>query len=96
MSVFYYLSLILFCFLCVLLCFVILIQESKSSGLGSSFGDASSSVFGTGTAEVLQKFTAYLAAFFMLACIIFSTWSSSAGRSDAFSSKIDYQQESSG
>ncbi len=38
MSFLYYLAMILFMILCVVLCVVILVQESKSSGLGASFG----------------------------------------------------------
>src|SRR6188472_943365 len=69
----YFFAIILFLLLCVLLCGVILIQESKSTGLGASFGgDASDSVFGTSTADVLKKFTAWLAAFFLLSCILLS------------------------
>lgn len=72
---FYFTAIFLFLFLCALLCGVILIQESKNSGLGSSFGgEASDSLFGTSTADVLKKFTAYLAAIFMAACIFLSYW----------------------
>jgi len=56
-------------------------QESKSSGLGSSFGgDASDSVFGTSTADVLKKFTAWLAVIFFVSCILLSLWTSAMGR----------------
>ena len=56
--------------LCGLLCLVILIQESKSLGLGASFGgDSGDSVFGTSTAAVLKKFTAYLAVIFIVSCV---------------------------
>lgn len=84
MSVLFYIFLFLFVGLCTLLCFVILIQESKSLGLGSSFGgDASDSLFGTSTAAVLKKFTAYLAGLFLVVCLVLSLWSSSIGRSAA-------------
>lgn len=84
MSILFYTCLFMFLGLCVLLCFVILIQESKSLGLGASFGgDAGDSVFGTSTAQVLKKFTAYLAVFFMITCIFLSLLSSSLGRSKA-------------
>lgn len=56
-------------------------QESKSFGLGASFGgDSSSSLFGTSTADVLKKFTAWLAAIFLGSCIVLSLWTSSIGR----------------
>ena len=82
MSILFYLSIALFLVLCVILCLVILVQESKSLGLGASFGgDPGESLFGTSTAEVLKKFTAWLAAAFMIACILLSLWTSSIGRS---------------
>ena len=57
MTFIFYFSIFLFMLLCAVLCFVILIQESKSTGLGASFGgDASESVFGTATADVLKKY----------------------------------------
>lgn len=72
----------------VLLCFVILIQESKSMGMGASFGgDAGESLFGTSTADVLKKFTAWLAVIFMGACIILSLWTSALGRSNTHASE---------
>lgn len=82
MSFIYFFSLTLFLLLCVLLCFVILIQESKSTGLGASFGgESGDSLFGTSTAEVLKKFTAWLAFFFLLSCVLLSLWTSALGRS---------------
>lgn len=81
MTAFFYVTLFLFIGLCALLCFVILIQESKSLGLGASFGgDAGDSLFGTSTAAVLKKFTAYLAGIFLLICLILSFWTSAIGR----------------
>ena len=81
MTFIFYLALFLFMALCGLLCLVILVQESKSMGLGASFGgDAGESIFGTSTADVLKKFTAYLAAIFMIACVLLSLWSSALGR----------------
>ena len=76
MTFLFYTSLFLFLLMSVLLCLVILIQESKSMGLGASFGgDPGNSVFGTSTAAVLKKFTAYLAVAFMIACVFLSIWS---------------------
>ena len=64
-----------------LLSFTILMQESKSMGLGASFGgDVSDSLFGTSTAVVLKKFTAYLVVIFMASCILLSIWTSALGR----------------
>lgn len=79
---FYFTAIILFLLLCVILCSVILVQESKSSGLGSSFGgENSDSLFGTSTADVLKKFTAYLAVAFMVACIVLNYWTEGLERS---------------
>lgn len=84
MSFLFYLFVFLFLFLCVLLILVILSQESKSMGLGAAFGgDASNSLFGTSTADVLKKFTSYLIVIFMASCIILSLWSGALGRAKA-------------
>lgn len=81
MTVLFYIFLFLFMLLCVLLCFVILIQEAKSLGLGASFGgDSGDSLFGTSTAEVLKKFTGYVAGIFLVTCLLLSFWTSSLGR----------------
>ncbi len=78
MTILFYIFLACFLFLCVLLGFSILIQEAKSMGLGASFGgDAGDSLFGTSTAEVLKKFTAYLGGIFLFSCLILSLWSAS-------------------
>ncbi len=80
MTALFYLTIFLFLGLSALLCFVILIQESKSFGLGASFGgDSGDSLFGTSTALVLKKFTAYLAIIFVVFCIVLSFWSSALG-----------------
>ncbi|MES2121398.1 MAG: preprotein translocase subunit SecG [Chlamydiota bacterium] len=82
MTFIFYLAIFLFIGVCALLCLVILIQESKSLGLGASFGgDAGDSLFGTSTAEVLKKFTAYLAIIFMASCVLLSLWTGAMGRS---------------
>jgi len=82
MTTLFYIFLFLFLGICALLAFVILIQESKSMGLGASFGgDSGDSLFGTSTAAVLKKFTAYLAGIFMIVCLLLSFWSSSISRS---------------
>jgi preprotein translocase subunit SecG len=78
MSFLFYLTLILFLGVCGLLCLVVLIQESKSLGLGASFGgDPGESLFGTSTADVLKKFTGWLAFIFLISCVLLSIWSES-------------------
>jgi len=82
MTFIFYFALFFFLLLCAILCFVILIQESKSLGLGASFGgDPGDSVFGTSTADVLKKFTAYLAIIFIISCVLLSLWTGAMGRS---------------
>lgn len=82
MAFLYFFTIALFMILCVLLCAVILMQESKSSGLGASFGgEASESLFGTSTADVLKRFTAWLALIFLVACILLSLWTTALGHS---------------
>lgn len=89
----YFFTIALFMILCVLLCAVILMQESKSSGLGASFGgEASESVFGTSTADVLKRFTAWLAFIFLAACIVLSLWTSALGRSKATAPAFNMEQ----
>lgn len=87
MTFLYYTTIILFMLLSALLCFVILIQESKSTGLGSSFGgDSGESLFGTSTADVLKKFTGWLAVVFFSLCVILSLWTNALGRANQTSS----------
>lgn len=84
MTFIYFFTIALFMILCALLCFVILIQESKSTGLGASFGgDASDSLFGTSTADVLKKFTAWLAVIFLASCVVLSIWTSAMAHSQS-------------
>lgn len=84
MTTLFYIFLFMFVLLSTLLCFVILIQEAKSLGLGASFGgDNSDSLFGTSTAEVLKKFTAYLSGVFLIGCLLLSLLSASLGRRHA-------------
>ncbi|MBS3904335.1 MAG: preprotein translocase subunit SecG [Simkania sp.] len=88
MTIFFFLSLAVFMVLCAVLCLVILVQESKSLGLGASFGgDPGDSLFGTSTADVLKKFTAWLACLFMLCCVLLSLWTSAMSRN-----KVRYEE----
>ena len=80
MTFLFYVSIFAFMLIAVALCLVILVQESKSLGLGASFGgDPGESLFGTSTADVLKKFTAWLAVIFMVSCVLLSLWSASIG-----------------
>ncbi|MEL7432236.1 MAG: preprotein translocase subunit SecG [Chlamydiota bacterium] len=80
MALFYF-FLTLFLFVSLLLSCTILLQESKSTGLGASFGgDSGDSLFGTSTADVLKKFTAIVAILFVFGCVTLSIWTSFLGR----------------
>jgi preprotein translocase subunit SecG len=82
MTFIFYFSLFFFIVLCAVLCLVVLVQESKSLGLGASFGgDAGDSLFGTSTADILKKFTAWLGCIFMILCVLLSFWTGTLGRS---------------
>ncbi|MBS0616488.1 MAG: preprotein translocase subunit SecG [Verrucomicrobia bacterium] len=77
----FYFTLFLFVLLCAVICVTVLVQESKSLGLGASFGgDPGESLFGTSTAAVLKKFTGWLGIVFMIVCVILSLWSSSLAK----------------
>jgi preprotein translocase subunit SecG len=83
MTTLFFICLFLFLLMCVILCFAILIQEAKSLGLGASFGgDNSDSLFGTSTADVLKRFTAYLSGAFLVVCFVLSLWSGALGRKE--------------
>lgn len=80
----YLLAIVLFLFLCMLLCGTILVQESKSSGFGASFGgDSSDSLFGTATADVLKRFTGWLGVIFIVSCVFLSLWTASLAHTRA-------------
>ena len=80
MVVVYYISLVLFVLLCFLLCFIIMIQEGKTSGLGASFGgDAGETLFGTATGDILKRFTSWLAFIFLASCVLLSLWTAALG-----------------
>ncbi|MCH9613895.1 MAG: hypothetical protein SP1CHLAM54_09040 [Chlamydiia bacterium] len=92
MTALFFVLLFIFLLVAGLLCLVILIQESKSLGLGASFGgDSGESLFGTSTADVLKKFTAYLAAVFLGLCVILSFWSASLGRAKTFVPPVEIE-----
>jgi len=67
-------------------------QESKSLGLGSAFGgDSSNSLFGTSTADVLKKFTGYLATIFIASSLILSIWTSSMKSSQPLKEPVEIE-----
>lgn len=81
MTALYIFSIVIFLLVCFVLCSVILMQESKASGLGASFGgDPTASVFGTATADVLKTFTGWMAGVFLTLCLIMSLWTAALSR----------------
>ena len=66
-----YVLLFFFILICVLMCFVVLMQRSKQEGLGAAFGGGfTESVWGAQTSQVLVKATVWLAALFFLFSIV--------------------------
>lgn len=95
MTFLYFFTIFLFVLLAALLIFVVLIQEGKSSGLTSMAlsSDAGNSLFGTSTADVLKKFTAWLAALFFAMCLLLSLWSASIGASHQAKPSMTIQEQ---
>ena len=54
------------------------------------------SLFGTSTAAVLKKFTAYLAGIFLVVCLILSLWSSAMGRTKTGIPSVNIEEVSGG
>jgi preprotein translocase subunit SecG len=93
MTFLFYTALVVFVLLCAILSLVILIQESKSMGLGASFGgEGGDSLFGTSTADVLKKFTGWMAMGFMVFCVILSLWCAGIGRSKITALPLSIEQ----
>jgi preprotein translocase subunit SecG len=77
MNFLFYFLLGLFFLNCFVLSCLVLVQESRSMGLGASFGgDAGTSLFGTSTADILKKLTAAAGVVFALLCFVLSIWTS--------------------
>ncbi len=57
-------------FVCLVLMFVVLLQQGKGGGMGSAFGGASAQVFGgSGAGNLLTRATAICAGLFMLTSV---------------------------
>lgn len=82
MTFLYFFSITCFLIMCLLLCLIILVQEGKGGGLGTTFGssDSADSLFGTSTPEILKKVTGWMATAFIVACLILSLWTGSLAR----------------
>ena len=73
------LTTVIFVVLCVLLVILILLQSDKSAGMGI-LGGSSQSAFGSSTADVVTKITAYLVGFFMLISLGLASMESFKGK----------------
>jgi preprotein translocase subunit SecG len=68
-------------FVCLVLMFVVLLQQGKGGGMGSAFGGASAQVFGgSGAGNILTRATAICAGIFMLTSVTLAYMSSSGDR----------------
>ncbi|NGX57399.1 MAG: Protein-export membrane protein SecG [Chlamydiae bacterium] len=86
----FFFSIFLFVLVCVMLAGVIMVQEGKGGGLGASFGgDSGDSLFGTSTADVLKRFTGWLAVIFLIGCVMLSLWTEVLGRNGSGSTPYD-------
>ncbi len=64
-------------FVCLVLMFVVLLQQGKGGGMGSAFGGASAQVFGgSGAGNILTRATAICAGVFMLTSVTLAYLSS--------------------
>jgi len=79
MGIFLSLTTVIFVILCVLLVILILLQSDKSAGMGI-LGGSSQSAFGSSTADVVTKITAYLVGFFMLISLGLASMESFRGK----------------
>jgi protein translocase, SecG subunit len=63
--------LVVFVIVCLLLVFLVAVQDENSVGIGGIFGGSSDSTFGSGTSSFINKATTILAiAFIVLALVI--------------------------
>lgn len=68
-------------FVCLVLMFVVLLQQGKGGGMGAAFGGATTQVFGgRGAGNILTRATAICAGIFMLTSVSLAYLSSSGDR----------------
>ena len=83
----------LFVFVCLLLVFLILIQQSKSSmGLGSMGGGQQMLFGGSGGQDIFQKITWFLGALFIFGSLTLSIMKSTGSRSARYIGKSNTTQ----
>ena len=77
----YIIATVLFIIISIMLCAVILLQDSKSFGLGAGLGSSSeTSMFGNSTADVLKKITQWLIITFVTVCVFLTAWTASINK----------------
>ena len=77
----YLVTLFLFLLFSLLLCMIILAQESRSTGIGAAFGaEGVHSLLGGSSAQILKRITAWGIALFLFLCLLFSVWTSGMAR----------------
>jgi len=92
MTFLFFFSIFLYLLVTVMLSGVIMIQEGKGGGLGAAFGgDSGESLFGTSTADVLKRFTGWLAVVFLVGCVVLSLWTEVMGRSSGASTPYNVE-----
>ncbi len=69
----------------ILLILVVLVQDDQGEGLGGIFGGGSNTAFGSRSGNVLTRFTAVLAAIFLVCCFGMAWLSKSPGQGDVVS-----------
>lgn len=84
--------LVIFVITALLLILVIALQSDDSSGLGGIFGGSSDSAFGGQTSRVLNKFTAIVAAVFLILAILIGVISKSSNN-DSILKEVDVKVE---
>lgn len=68
-------------FVCLVLMFVVLLQQGKGGGMGAAFGGSTAQVFGgRGAGNILTRATAVCAAVFMITSVSLAYLSSSGDR----------------
>jgi preprotein translocase subunit SecG len=78
-------------FVCLVLMFVVLLQQGKGGGMGGAFGGTSAQVFGgSGAGNILTRATAICAGIFMLTSVTLAYMSSSGDR--ALRTKVAEEQ----
>ncbi len=82
---------VFFVLVCLLLIFIIAIQDQNSQGLGGVFSDASNAAFGSHVGSVVNRATAVLSIAFILLALIVAMVNKS-GSSDKLLEQVDANQ----